>query len=206
MRRLSVFFLPIVAACIAAAPASARTDKDYTGADAGYIVYAVGTVDGAGIGYNFSYSRMATLDRSPVKDWKGKIEPKLGAQGIYLKVKDPDYVGDEVGHVRVRRLPPGQYAVNGYSFGSYYSTAENPFRLPFTIRTGQATYIGSFARGVSLATPLRKSLKAMGYFVVADRSTRDLPIAEAHLPGVPITSSVTDVNQFDNIMLRTAKP
>ena len=193
------------------APALAA-DKDYDGADAGYLVYAVGTVR-IGMHFDFAYRRLATADGRPADDWKGKIRPRLGG-AIYLKVKNPDFTGDETGHVVIRRLPPGDYAVENFFFagssptgGGIHWRPATPFALPFKIRSGEATYIGSFMRSPSLGTSLQPVLGAAGFFIVADRSQRDLPIATSRLPsGVKLTGQVTDVTAFNSAALRKDLP
>lgn len=192
-------------------PAHGR-DKDYAGADAGYLVYAVGTVR-IGMDFDFSYRQTAGADGRPGEGWKGKIEPRLGG-AIYLKIKKPDFTGEETGHVIVRRLPPGRYQVDRFFFAgsnlagtSYSWSSAVPFTLPFTIRPGEATYIGSFMRAPSLGTPLQPVLGAAGFFVVADRADRDLPIARGKLPpGTRIAGEVGDVSKFGSEALRTGYP
>jgi hypothetical protein len=194
-----------------ASPAQAK-DKDYTGTDGGYAVYAVGTI-AIGTHFDFFYNRTLTSDGQAVSDWKGRIEPTVGG-AFLLKVKNPDFSGVETGHVVIRRLPPGKYEVNTFAFygsnlaGTDYSwKPKQPFSLPFEVRTGEATYIGSFMRAPSLGTPLQPILGAAGYFLIADRRDRDLPIAMQKLPGgTRITTQVTDVAQFDSAALRTAQP
>ena len=208
MLRLWAAFL----ALMIAAPVTARADKDYDGADGGYVVYAVGNVS-TGMNFDFSYHRLATPDGQPVDDAKGKMEPRLGG-AIYLKIKNPDFTGEESGHVVIRRIPPGHYQVDRFFFagwnpagGSVRWSPARPFALPFDIRPGEATYIGSFMRAPSLGTPLQPVLGAAGFFLVADRSQRDLAIATARLtPGTKITSAVTDVSAFGSAALRTSLP
>ena len=194
-------------------PASSSAKKrEYDGTDAGYLVYAVGTVK-IGMHFDFNYRRFATLDGVPAQDWKAKIEPRLGG-AIYLKVKNPDFTGEESGHVVVMRVPPGRYEVHNFAFagstpfgGSVHWSPAKPFALPFTVSSGEATYIGSFMRAPSLGTPLERKLGAAGYFIVADRSERDLPIARTRLPaGTTLSSAVTDVSQFGSEVLRTGAP
>jgi len=194
------------------ATSSSAKPREYDGPDGGYLVYSVGTVR-IGMHFDFSYRRVSTPDGAAVQDWQGKIQPKLGG-AIYLKVKDPDFTGEESGHVIVARLPPGQYRVDNFAFGGFapgrgsvrWSPAK-PFALPFIIRSGAATYIGSFMRAPSLGTPLQSKLGAAGYFLIADRSNRDLPIARTRLPaGTPVTAEVTDVSQFGSEVLRRSQP
>jgi hypothetical protein len=202
-----------LAACslVQASPALSR-DKDYQGEDAGYLVYSVGTVS-IGMPFTFSYRPTADGGRNAGKEWAGKIQPKLGG-AIYLKVKNPDFSGEESGHVVVRRLPPGSYQVDKFNFGgsnlagtSYHFSSAVPFALPFSIRPGEATYIGSFMRAPSLGTKLQPELGAAGFFVISDRGPRDAPIAKAKLPAaVPIRPEVGDVSKFGSKALRTSHP
>jgi hypothetical protein len=62
-------------------------------------------------------------------------------------------------------------------------------------------------RAPSLGTPLESEVNAAGYFLIADRSERDVPIARAKLPATAsITTEVTDVTQFGSIVLRRDEP
>jgi hypothetical protein len=210
---MRIWFIALLAALVALPPAATAKDKDYPGADAGYLVYSVGNVGSVGLDFSFSYRQTATGDGLPARTWKGLIEPRLGG-AFFLKVKNPDFAGEEVGHVVIRRLPPGRYAVDSYYFGgalpgvgSFAWRPARPFAMPFVIRSGEATYIGSFMRAVSLGTPLQPVLGAAGFFVVADRSSRDLPIARGRLPAdTKVAGEVTDVSIFESAMLRTARP
>lgn len=210
MRRVG--FLIALAFGLLAVPALAKPKPvDYAGPDGGYLVYSVGDI-ALGLDFDFQFHRVALPDGSPANDWKGKIEPSLGG-AIYLKVEDPDFEGRETGHVRVRRLPPGEYVVDNYAFGgqlagtSYAWSSAKPFAIRFTIQAGKAVYIGSFMRTVSLGTSLEPQLGASGFFVIADRSARDLPIARSRQPSLPdVTVQVTDVDTFGSAALRSREP
>lgn len=198
-------------AAVISAPAAAK-DKEYEGPEGGYLVYSVGAIEGAGLGFLFYY-RPTAVTGKPDRRWKGEIEPRLGG-AIHLKVKNPEFTGSEVGEVVVRRLPPGSYEVHNFYFGgsnlagtTYDWSSAVPFSLPFTIRPGEATYIGTFMRGQSAGTPLQPVLGFAGFFLLADRSDRDVPIARAKLPsGTKFVVEVTDVSAFGNEMLRTSRP
>jgi len=70
-----------------------------------------------------------------------------------------------------------------------------------------ATYIGSFMRAPSLGTSLAPTLGASGFFVIADRSARDLPIARTRMPTLPdIITQVSDVERFGNALLLGREP
>lgn len=214
MRRRTFIASAAVASFAGVTPASAaREPRPYAGPDGGWLVFAVGTVDGFGMDFGFPYHRLAGADGAPAPPWRGTIQPRLGG-AIYLKIKDPDFEGAETGHVVVRRVPAGRYVIDNFSFGGTvpgvggfsWSTAQ-PFAIPFEIRPGRATYIGSYMRSVSLGTPLEPQLGAAGFFVIADRSARDAPFARGRLPAeTPLDIEVTDVDTFDSIILRTRTP
>lgn len=210
MHRTAFLFALVLA--VLASPASARPKAtDYSEPDGGYLIYAVGDIT-LGMHFGFPFHRIALPDGAPVRDWSGAISPSLGG-AIYLKVKNPDFEGRETGHVVIRRLPPGDYVIDNFSFGgqlagtSFFWSTATPFAIPFTIRSGGATYIGSFMRAPSLGTSLAPTLGASGYFVIADRSARDLPIARTRMPTLPdIITQVSDVERFGNALLLSREP
>lgn len=191
---------------------AAKAPVEYAGADGGYVAYAVGTIT-LGMHFDFPYRRVAQPDGAPVNDWTGTIEPKLGG-AIYLKIKNPDFTGRETGQIVVRRLPPGDYLIENFAFygssplgASYDWSAAKPFAIRFSIQPGKATYIGSYMRAPSMGTSLAPQLGSVGFFVVADRSERDLPIVRTRLSlAVEVLSHVTDVEPFGNALLRSREP
>lgn len=211
---MSVFrsFLVALLALLATPALAAKAPAEYAGADGGYVAYAVGTIT-LGMHFDFPYRRVAQRDGAPVNDWKGTIEPKLGG-AIYLRIKNPDFEGRETGQIVVRRLPPGDYLIENFAFhgssptgAAYDWSSAKPFAIRFTIQPEKATYIGSFMRSPSLGTPLAPTLGAAGFFVVADRSGRDLPIIRTKLPAsCEVVTQVTDVDVFGNAALRSAEP
>ena len=190
-------------ALLLAIPAVARSaDKDYVGDDAGYLAYSVGSVPQYAWQYEFSYHR---IDARPDGDWKGYITPR---RNIWTsKIKSPDFVGDEVGHIYVRRLPPGEYVVDDFGFSGFLPgvaildwSPSKKFSIPFTIRAGESTYIGTFMRLNNWASPQ----EGIGHFVIADRADRDLPLVKSRLPeGAKITVEITDVSKFGSRIFRT---
>jgi hypothetical protein len=210
MLRLAILCITLLAPVSAVLAREAA--PDYRGDDGGYLVYAVGTI-AIGMRFDFPYRRVALPDGTPIDDWLGTIAPTVGGAWV-LRVKNPDFSGRETGHVVVRRLPPGQYLIDQFAFagggigmGTIDWSSAVPFSIRFTIRSGTATYIGSFMRAPSLGTPLEAEVNAAGYFLIADRSERDIPIARAKVPSLPaITTEVTDVSQFGSIVLRRDEP
>lgn len=210
---LAVRTLFIALLALFATPAlAAKKPVQYAGEDGGYLVYGVGTI-AIGMHFDFPYGRVAGPDGAAVTDWRGSVEPTVGG-AIYLKVKNPDFEGRESGHVVTRRLPPGDYLIDNFAFygssptgAAYGWSSAKPFAIRFRIEPGKATYIGSFMRAPSLGTSLEPTLGAAGFFVIADRSARDLPIAGTRLPAdCPIVPQVTDVDAFGNPILRSAEP
>jgi hypothetical protein len=199
-------------ALIATPALAAKAPAPYAGEDGGYVAYAVGTIT-LGMHFDFPYGRVALPDGTAVNDWRGLIEPKLGG-AIYLKIKNPDFEGRETGQIVVRRLPPGDYLIDNFAFygssptgAAYDWSSAKPFAIRFTIRPGKATYIGSFMRAPSLGTSLQPTLGAAGFFVVADRSARDLPLIGPKLPtGCEVVTQVTDVDAVGSAALRSAEP
>lgn len=210
-RRLALVLAIPIGSLPAAASASEKP-AEYRGADAGCLIYSVGTRS-IGMRFKFRYARADGASPNGGGRWAGTIEPRVGG-AILLKIRNPDFTGEESGHVIVRCLPPGRYAVGGFEFsgsipgvGSTQWSPARPIVMPFTIRSGEATYIGTFIRAPSLGTPLQPVLGAAGYFLVADRRKRDLPIARARLPsGMAVTNEVTDVSTFGLAALRDAAP
>ena len=116
----------------------------------------------------------------------------------------------ESGAVVVKVLPPGDYAIVNYS--KFYNNgavektweARRDFSLPFTIRPGRSVYIGNF-KAISLTEKNVFGLPlpvAEVVLAVADRSTRDLPIAEAKDPATgQIDVSISDVEKAGDRLL-----
>ncbi|HRD27707.1 MAG TPA: hypothetical protein PLO65_05345 [Caulobacter sp.] len=211
MMRLRLI-LALVLAPLASPAMAAKPATEYAGADGGYLAYAVGDI-ALGMHFSFPYRRVALPDGAPVSDWKGEIAPRLGG-AIYLKVKNPDFEGRETGHVVVRRLPPGEYLIENFAFygssptGSAYAwSSAKPFAIRFRIEPGKATYIGSFMRAPSPGPGVVPGIGPAGFFVIADRSARDLPIARPRLPGAcEVVSQVTNVDAFGSAILRSREP
>ena len=197
-----------------AAQAKKEPPQEYEGENAGYLVYSVGTIDDTPYRFSFSYRPTILTTNTKGVAWAGQIEPRLSG-AFKLKVKNPDYTGNETGHVIVRRLPPGKYEVFDFDFAthalysgtSYYYSSGVPFSLPFTIRRGEATYVGRFMRWYDGGKSIGSAMRAIGPFIVADRSSTDFSIAKGRFPmGVPFKIEVTDVSKFRSPVLLTKKP
>jgi hypothetical protein len=184
-------------------PASAAA-RDYEGADGGTLIYSVSTLRIA-MNFTFKYRRLPSPAVPGVK-WDGTIACKC--VGFFQAQKGGDYTGQETGQVKIERLPPGDYEIYDFGFGGTSSfSSRNKFSLRFTIRPGEATYIGNYARSPSLGTPLAKSLGALGFFIVSSKAERDLRIARARRPDLAaIAVSVPDVTQLGHPFLLASEP
>lgn len=208
MRRLILFLAALLLLPLQQARAA---DRDYDGPDGGLLIYSAGSI-AIPINFAFRYKRIRNPAGGQVSDWSGTIG--CGCVGLLrARAGGADYQGRETGRVHIRRLPPGDYEVFNFGFGgSIGSTmvttrSARRFSIPFTIRAGEATYIGNFARAPSLGTPLQRQLGARGFFVISNKAERDLAIARQRRSDLPnATVAFTDVSGWGHTMLRSDEP
>jgi hypothetical protein len=186
------------------------SDRDYPAADGGLLIYSAGSI--GPMNFAFRYKRVRTAAGAAVSDWSGTIG--CGCVGlIRAQAGGMDYRGRETGRVSIRALPAGDYEIYDFGFSGSMgmavvsSSSRTRFAIPFTIRPGEATYIGNFARAPSLGTPLQPTLGAAGYFLISNQAERDLAIARQRRPDLPaIRISVTDVSALGHPALRSTEP
>jgi len=201
-----------IASILSLSPAwsAERINTDYRGPDAGALVFSTSTLQ---ISMNFTFLYKKKGDDRDADSVFGAGSIVCDCVGFWHPtMSDPDYnTGYETGKVQIQHLPPGDYEVYTFTFSGFMATTawqwfpKNGFSIPFTIKPGEATYIGNFARHPSLGTPLASQLGATGYFVVSDQSARDIEIAKKHDPNLPpVTVSVTDVTSLNlpNLLAR----
>lgn len=212
--------LIVVSALLICLPARGRCEgNNYDGADGGYLIYSTGMTGAAGAPFFFRYGRTLSPDGHVASDWKGRIFPRYKLFARFNTMENPDFAGEETGQINVRRLPPGHYEVSDFSFAGsipsvviYTYSTGIPFSIPFDVRSGEATYIGTFMRLPSLKTSLQPILGAAGFFVIADRSERDLPIAKGKLPtGIKIPPKLrtyrnSAARRFEQAALERSRP
>ena len=190
-----------------------HADTGYQEADGGFLVYSVG-VSRIGMHFSFPYHRLSDSAGAQVEDWEGRIRPRVG--GMWrLRILEPHFTNQtESGHVVIRRLPPGRYRIENFSFsgstpsgGAIRWSSSVPFRIDFDIMAGQATYIGRFIRSPSVSlsnASLYDTMGAAGYFVISNHFDEDSAIARRLDPGLPaLGAQVIDIDQFGSSILRS---
>lgn len=113
------------------------------------------------------------------------------------------------GEVIVKDLAPGDWEIywfrletHGYPIRVRW-TPRQEFSIPFKIRPGRATYIGSYQPvGHMYKNMLGIMSVGGGSFVVSDQSARDIPIAKTIRPDLgPVDVDVFDVDMLHNPLL-----
>lgn len=201
MKYLQILFATCFGAILLLKPKPALAKKSYKGADAGYLVYSVSSLDQP-MQFRFLYRRIPAEARPK---WTGSLKCSCQGPLIGLYPFKMDFKGHESGNVDVETLPPGQYEAYSFevttgslAYGGTW-TPKQEFSIPFTIQPGQTTYIGNFARSTD-------STMGLGYFIISDKLDRDMAIARTKAPALPpVTAQVFDVTQLDNPVFATAE-
>jgi hypothetical protein len=182
--------LALLCAAMALAGCGTPDASNYKGADAGTLVLSIGYTEPSTDYYNIYYRTVAAPAR-------------YGAVSIHTSsdiFRVIDYTGADTGSVVTDRLAPGSYeffrvVASGQDGTSH--TSKNDFSLPFVIKPGETTYVGSYT--AMLVTEkkrdwlLFRDYDAPGgvYFVVSDQHERDLEMARKREPNLPaVTVSV----------------
>jgi len=166
----------------------ATTMFDYDGPDAGQLVMSMSLpkdsfgYDVACIGYR------AKVDGRTGRFCLGGSEPRLNPDLARLHRLAQFEEGPFVGKVGARALMPGEYEVTGWSLvsgGPEYIASSKPMALPFTIKPGVSTYIGSYRWTLTTKTNFVGTLYANGAsLAISNRKARDVEIA-AKLRAIP---------------------
>lgn len=106
---------------------------------------------------------------------------------LFNKLQSADYQSSrETGMVLVQAMPPGEYEIyNFFIFRragvlTYSFRSKTDLSIPFTVKAGQATYLGNYqANDFSGKNIIGFSEPAGAVFVVTDRLAAELPIAQA---------------------------
>jgi len=179
--------------------------EPYTGPDAGRLVMSVGGYRGANFGRYWLYFR--TQDRTRSGDIGYACGHTLGCADMLTFAASPatDYADNiEAADVIVLPLAPGDYEF--YDFEVFYNStyAQSTFRsrgefsIPFTIKPGEAVYLGEFrAMDVPGQNLIGLPVPAGAKFQIFDESARDLPIARAKDPKITdVKVALPDVSKI----------
>jgi hypothetical protein len=195
----------LLCSLIVTMPVLAATFLDYRGPDAGVLIYSSGSIE-LPMNVTFHFKRVALPDGQKASDWQGSIGCRC-VGFVRAQISDADYTGHETGKVVARNLPPGRYEIYNFLISGYNgvstvnTTSRKKFAIPFEIKAGEATYIGNFARA-NVAT----GKGPISYYVITDKSERDLPIAKARRADLPpIRNEVFDVTKLEHPALRTTE-
>jgi hypothetical protein len=157
---------------------------NYKGANAGTLVLSIGYTEPSTDYYLMFYRPVGSA--GPDADYVS-----IHTSSDIFRVLD--YTGADTGSVVTEHLPPGTYefykvTASGQGGDVHYS--KHVFSLPFVIKPGATTYLGSYT--AMLVTEKSHSwlvgdYDATGgvYFVVSDQHDRDLEIARKREPNLP---------------------
>ncbi len=213
MVRLVQMLAMVVLAVMLAGCATLDPSPDYTGADAGFLVVAMG--EGADTFYG-SYKLF----------YRNKADTKITGRvyfpsGLWaIKMRDYYRDDDRGGLVLIKKLPPGDYELVNFEIyndglhgpggaqltSDMWWKSKEDFSIPFKISEGAATYVGEFKAVGMRFHPFLKGKYAVGgaYFVVSDKSDRDVAIAKQKQPAIKkVELSVPNVDALNNPLLRS---
>jgi len=155
----------------------------YEGPDAGYAVAALAADSGT------EYSSYSLLIRSRDKQREADF---VWLQVNMFSAEKPDFSEPgKAGVVRALSLAPGDYELysfsvfqNGYPATMTYGP-KKPFEIPFSIKPGQATYLGEYLAIATYGENLFGStVKGGPVFIVSDQAARDMKTAKDRIPAI----------------------
>lgn len=188
MEIATMSFRRVIAGLLLVGLTSCATMLDYDGPDAGQLVMSMSLpkdsygYDVACIGYR------AKVGGRTGRFCLGGSEPRLNPDLARLHRLAQFEEGPFVGKVGARALMPGEYEVTGWSLmsgGPEHIVSSKPMALPFTIKPGVSTYIGSYRWTLTTKTNFVGTLFANGAsLAISNRKARDVEIA-AKLRAIP---------------------
>ncbi|MBI3676174.1 MAG: hypothetical protein HY243_06110 [Proteobacteria bacterium] len=198
MKKLAAIVCLFLTGCV-----TDRVDTSYHGSDAGVLVFSAGSIAGKR-GVQIFYRKVG--QPSGVRGFGGDGSIYYNPGSIFTR--DPDFTGHETGEVTVQHLEPGEYEIYTWQvaegmggLGEVLWSPRSDFSLRFTVRPGQTTYIGDYARfqfpGAYTAFT----------FVISDKHERDIAIAKKVEPNLPpVTIQVPDVSRLNEPSLLSKEP
>jgi hypothetical protein len=217
-RWLVVLALCALSACAAPPPPA---PKPYAGQDAGYLITSIEVISEAGYKHFTLFGRPSPSSYALTFRQGDHVQPfTLGHLHRYSK-ETRDF-GDDAhdGEIYVVRLPPGPYEIYNFTVdwaapdgaiyrpsSNKYVHAEEDFSIPFSIKAGQSTYLGSFGAVATSERFLGAPKPTGAKFWVRDQSERDIPIARSKVPELPpIVVQIPDVDSLHNDVFVSRSP
>ena len=178
----AVLFLPLLGLAVGC---TTIASMDHKGPDAGYLVASMA------LPQDNQYFTNACLDYQPKAGGPigsmcfavrpGLLVPEAQRDHEITKFEEGDFRGG----VRVRALAPGEYVLVGHTVSDANRAIKGKMAVPFTIRPGATTYVGSYQFTFTWGESIWGQKMVRGTKVgVADRMARDVEKAAA-LRGVP---------------------
>jgi hypothetical protein len=179
MRKLlvSLIFVLFAAVFVGSAAHAQIFTPEYHKRDAGYLVISMSG------GKSMKYKPIVLFYQSLDGREHGSVrydKPDL----LNPLSRRPDFrAADETGVVVVRGLKPGRYVFDSFLTHWTNKSFEAHFKMPFEIRPGETTYVGNFRFVEKPAEGFTGFAQARDvYFVVRDKSRRDMAIARRKKP------------------------
>lgn len=206
MIRLARMFAVVIVIITLNGCAAMKSEPDYSGADAGYLVVAMGE----GVDTNYSSYKLFYQN---INDPKIAGALNFNSAG-FIGPPTLDFKGEERGVVLIKKLPPGDYKLinfeiymNGANLvPSMWWKSKDDFSIPFKISTGTGTYLGDFKAVGQIFRSVFGLKHAIGgaYFVVSDKSSRDIPVAKQKLASLDrVDISIPNVDDLNNSLIRS---
>ena len=182
MRKLlvSLMFVLFAASFVGSSANAQIFTPEYHKRDAGYLVISMSG------GKSMKFAPIVMFYRSLDGEEHGSVrydKPDL----LNPLSRRPDFrEPDETGVVVVRSLRPGRYEFDSFLTHWTNKSFDAHFRMPFEIRPGETTYVGNFRfveRPTGGFTGFAQARDV--YFVVRDKSNRDIAIAQRKKDGAP---------------------
>jgi hypothetical protein len=188
---MRAFVLALVGGLFLSGAAEAQLfTHEYHGRDAGWVVLSI--------------SSAKDSDADPITLFYDQTDS--GSDHGSFQFSRPDWTdlsfgsadfhqGNEVGDVIIRALHPGNYQLDSFLTRMGGKNFGDTFRIPFTIRPGQTTYLGNFRFVAANENGFVGYLRARNfYFAVRDMARRDIGIADHkdHPPRGRVTVALPD--------------
>lgn len=201
MRKLfvSLMFVLFVAPFAGSAANAQLFTPEYHKRDAGYLVISMS--GGKSMKFKPIVLFYQSLDGSEHGSVRYDKPDLLNPLSHRPDFRDPD----EMGVVVVRGLKPGRYVFDSFLTHWTNKSFDAHFKMPFEIRPGETTYVGNYRFVEKPGEGFTGFAQARDvYFVVRDKSRRDIAIAQRKKDGArgPVTNMVPDVAMVNSPLFK----